>query len=69
MEKVEKFNKQKRSRIKVFELLKIFPNLIHLLMQRRFLMVEFINRSSKPVMKNSIVENIENARKTYKQLL
>ena len=71
MEKVEKFiliNKD-RSRIKVFELFedvsKPSPTIDAIMISYGCI----YKRSSKPVMKGSRVETIEQARKEYKQLL
>lgn len=71
MERIEKFvliNKD-RSRIKVFEpfedVSKPSPSIDAIMISYGCL----FKRSSKPVMKGSRVETIENARKEYKQLL
>ena len=68
MEKFTLINKD-RSRIKVFELFedvsKPSPNI-------NAMMISYgcvYKRSSRPVMKGSRVETIENARKEYKELL
>ena len=71
MDKIEKFiliNKE-RSRVKVFETFEDFskPSLSIDAMMISYGCV--YSRSSKPVMKGSRVETIENARKEYKQLL
>ena len=71
MEKLEKFiliNKD-RSRIKVFE---PFEDLSKSSLSINAMMISYgcvYKRSSKPVMKGSRVETIENARKEYKQLI
>ena len=71
MKKVEKFTliNQKRSRIKVFEpfedVFKPSPLIDAMMISYGCL----YKRSSKPVMKGSRVETIENAREEYKQLL
>tara|TARA_B100000886_G_C20390044_1_gene477829 strand:- start:398 stop:661 length:264 start_codon:yes stop_codon:yes gene_type:complete len=71
MKKIDKFtliNKQK-SRIKVFEpfedVSKPSPSIDAMMISYGCI----YKRSSKPVMKGSRVETIENARKEYKQLL
>ena len=71
MEKIDKFtliNKDK-SRIKVFEPFEDFskpsPSIDAMMISYGCV----YKRSSKPVMKGSRVETIENARKEYKQLL
>ena len=68
MEKFTLINKQ-RSRIKVFEpfedVNKTFPSIDAIMISYGCV----YKRSSKPVMKGSRVETIENARKEYKQLL
>ena len=71
MEKIEKFTliNKDRSRIKVFETFEDFPKPSPLI---NAIMISYgcvYKRSSKPVMKGSRVETIENARKEYKQLL
>ena len=71
MEKIAKFiliNKD-RSRIKVFE---PFENVSKTSPSIDAMMISYgciYKRSSKPVMKGSRVESIENARKEYKELL
>ena len=71
MDKIEKFiliNKD-RSRIKVFE---PFENVSKPSPSIDAMMISYgciYKRSSKPVMKGSRVESIENARKEYKELL
>ena len=71
MDKIEKFilmNKD-RSRIKVFEL---FEDVSKLSPSIDVMMISYgcvYKVSSKPVMKGTRVEYIENARKEYKQLL
>ena len=50
-------------------LLKIVLRTLLLLMQLKSLMVAFLNRSNKPVMKGSRVESNEEARNEYKKLL
>ena len=71
MDKIEKFiliNKD-RSRIKVFE---PFENVSKTSPSIDAMMISYgciYKRSSKPVMKGSRVESIENARKEYKELL
>ena len=68
MEKFTLINKD-RSRIKVFEpfedLLNHNPNIDAIMISYGCV----YKRSSKPVMKGSRVETIENARKEYKELL
>ena len=71
MEKIEKFiliNKD-RSRVKVFEpfehISKPSPSIDAMMISYGCV----YKRSSKPVMKGSRVETIENARKEYKKLL
>jgi len=71
MEKIEKFTliNQERSRIKVFE---TFEDVSKTSPSIDAIMISYgcvYKRSSKPVMKGSRVETIENARKEYKQLL
>ena len=71
MEKLEKFTfiNMDRSRIKVFE---PFEDVSKPSPTINAMMVSYgcvYKRSSKPVMKGSRVETIENARKEYKQLL
>jgi len=68
MDKFTLINKD-RSRIKVFE---PFENVSRPLVNVDAMMISYgcvYKRSSKPVMKGSRVETIENARKEYKQLL
>ena len=71
MEKIEKFTliSKDRSRIKVFEpfeeISKTSPSIDAMMISYGCV----YKRSSKPVMKGSRVETIENARKEYKQLL
>ena len=71
MDKIEKFTliSKDRSRIKVFEpfeeISKTSPSIDAMMISYGCL----YKRSSKPVMKGSRVETIENARKEYKQLL
>ena len=71
MGKIEKFTliSKDRSRIKVFEpfeeISKTSPSIDAMMISYGCL----YKRSSKPVMKGSRVETIENARKEYKQLL
>ena len=50
-------------------LLKTVQSPLPALMQFWFLMVVFIKQSTKPVIKDSRVESIEEARKEYKKLL
>ena len=68
MEKFTIMNKE-RNRIKVFEpfedVSKLVPSIDAMMISYGFV----YKRSSKPVMKGSRVETIENARKEYKQLL
>ena len=71
MDKIEKFSliNNDRSRIKVFE---PFEDISKTSTSIDAMMISYgcVNkRSSKPVMKGSRVETIENARKEYKQLL
>ena len=71
MEKIEKFTliNKNRSRIKVFE---PFEDVSKPRTSIDAIMISYgcvYKRSSKPVMKGSRVETIENARKEYKQLL
>ena len=68
---MEKFTfiKKERSRKKVFE---PFEDLSNLSTSINAMMISYgcvYKRSSKPVMKGSRVETIENARKEYKELL
>ena len=71
MEKIEKFTliNKDRSRIKIFEpfedVSKPFPSIDAMMISYGCV----YKRSSKPVMKGSRVETIENARKEYKQLI
>ena len=71
MGKIEKFTliSKDRSRIKVFEpfkeISKTSPSIDAMMISYGCV----YKRSSKPVMKGSRVETIENARKEYKQLL
>ena len=71
MDKIEKFTliSKDRSRIKVFELFedvsKLSPSIDAMKISYGFV----YKRSSKPVMKGSRLEFLENARKKYKQLL
>jgi len=71
MDKIEKFTliNKERSRIKVFEpfedVSKPSPSIDAMMISYGFV----YKRSSKPVMKGSRVETIENARKEYKELL
>ena len=71
MDKIEKFTliSKDRSRIKVFEpfdeISKTAPSIDGMMISYGCV----YKRSSKPVMKASRVETIENARKEYKQLL
>jgi len=71
MDKIKKFTliNKDRSRIKVFEpfeeISKTSPSVDVMLISYGCV----YKRSSKPVMKGSRVETIENARKEYKQLL
>ena len=71
MDKIEKFMliSKDRSRIKVFEpfeeISKTSPSIDAIMISYGCV----YKRSSKPVMKGSRVETIENARKEYKQLI
>ena len=71
MDKIEKFTliSKGRSRIKVFEpfneISKTSPSIDAIMISYGCV----YKRSSKPVMKGSRVESIENARKEYKKLL
>jgi len=71
MDKIEKFTliSKDRSRIKVFEpfeeISKTSPNIDAMMISYGCL----YKRNSKPDMKGSRVESIENARKEYKQLI
>ena len=71
MGKIEKFTliNKNRSRIKVFE---PFDDISKTSQSIDAMMISYgcvYKRSSKPVMKGSRVETIENARKEYKKLL
>ena len=71
MDKIEKFTliSKDRSRIKVFE---PFEEISKTSLSIDAMMISYgclYKRSSKPVMKVSRVETIENARKEYKQLI
>ena len=71
MDKIEKFTliSKDRSRIKVFE---PFEEIYKTSRSIDAMMISYgciYKRSSKPVMKGSRVESIENARKEYKQLI
>ena len=71
MDKIEKFTliSKDRSRIKVFE---PFEEISKTSLSIDTMMISYgclYKRSSKPVMKGSRVETIENARKEYKQLI
>ena len=71
MNKIEKFTliSKDRSRIKVFE---PFEEISKTSLSIDAMMISYgclYKRSSKPVMKGSRVETIENARKEYKQLI
>ena len=71
MDKIEKFTliSKDRSRIKVFE---PFEEISKTSLSIDAMMISYgclHKRSSKPVMKGSRVETIENARKGYKQLI
>jgi hypothetical protein len=71
MDKIEKFTliSKDRSRIKVFE---PFEEISKTTSSIDAMMISYgcvYKRSSKPVMKGSRVETIENARKEYKQLI
>ena len=71
MDKIEKFTliNKDRSRIKVFE---PFEEISKTSSSIDAMMISYgclYKRSSKPVMKGSRVETIENARKEYKQLI
>ena len=71
MDKIEKFTliSNDRSRIKVFE---PFEDISKSSTSIDAMMISYgcvYKRSSKPVMKGSRVETIENARKEYKELL
>ena len=71
MGKIEKFTliSKDRSRIKVFE---PFEEISKTSLSIDAMMISYgclYKRSSKPVMKGSRVETIENARKEYKQLI
>ena len=71
MDKIEKFTliSKDRSRIKVLE---PFEEISKTSLSIDAMMISYgclYKRSSKPVMKGSRVETIENARKEYKQLI
>ena len=71
VEKLEKFTliNKERSRIKVFE---PFEDISKPSLSINAIMISYgcvYKRSSKPIMKGSRVETIENARKEYKELL
>ena len=71
MDKIEKYTliSKDRSRIKVFE---PFEEISKTSSSIDAMMISYgcvYKRSSKPVMKGSRVETIENARKEYKQLI
>ena len=71
MDKIEKFTliSKDRSRIKVFE---PFEEISKTSLSIDAMMISYgclYKRSSKPFMKGSRVETIENARKEYKQLI
>ena len=71
MDKIEKFTliNKDRSRIKVFE---PFEEISKTSLSIDAIMISYgclYKRSSKPVMKGSRVETIENARNEYKQLI
>ncbi len=71
MDKIEKFTliSKDRSRIKVFE---PFEEISKTSLSIDAMMISYgclYKRSSKPVMKGSRVETLENARKEYKQLI
>ena len=71
MDKIEKFIliNNDRSRIKVFE---PFEDVSNPSLRIDAIMISYgcvYKRSSKPVMKGSRLESIENARKEYKELL
>ena len=71
MDKIEKFTliSKDRSRIKVFE---PFEEISKTSLSIDAMMISYgclYKRSSKPVMKGSRVETIENVRKEYKQLI
>ena len=71
MDKIEKFiliNKE-RSRVKVFETFEDFSKPSSSIDAMMISYGCVYRRSSKPVMKGSRVETIENARKEYKRLL
>ena len=71
MEKIEKFTliNNDRSRIKVFEPFEDFSEPSQSIDAMMISYGCVYKRSSKPVMKGSRVETIEDARKEYKQLL
>ena len=71
MDRIEKFTliSKDRSRIKVFE---PFEEISKTSLSIDAMMISYgclYKKSSKPVMKGSRVETIENARKEYKQLI
>ena len=68
MKKFTLINKE-RSRIKIFEPFEDVSNDIPSINAMMISYGCFYKRSSKPVMKGSRVETIENARKEYKELL
>ena len=68
MEKFTLINKE-RSRIKVFETFEDVSKPSPIINAMMISYVCVYKRSSKPVMKGSRVETIENARKEYKELL
>ena len=68
MENFYLINKVK-SRIKVFEPFKIIPKNSSLMNASLISCGYVLKRSSKPIMKNSSVEYIEELRKEYKKLL
>ena len=71
MEDIKKFTliNKDRSRIKVFEPFENFSKTSHSIDAMMISYGCVYKRSSKPVMKGSRVETIENARKEFKQLL
>ena len=71
MDKIEKFTliNKDRSRIKVFEPFEDFSKTLQRIDAMMISQGCVYKRSSKPVMKGSRVETLENARKEYKQLL
>ena len=68
MEKFTLINKA-RSRIKVFEPFEDVSKASHIIAAMMISYGCIYKRSSKPVIKGSRVETIENARKEYKELL